>query len=147
MSPLLRNVLAVIAGLIIGGIVNSGIIFLGPNLISPPEGVDPNDIESIKANVHLYSSKHFIIPTLAHALGTLVGAIVTVKIAASKHKTLALVLGGIFFLGGLAMAFMLPEFWKFSIIDLAIAYFPMALLGWSLAGRGENINLDNQTLD
>ncbi|MGK0315540.1 MAG: hypothetical protein ACI86M_001772 [Saprospiraceae bacterium] len=33
MSPLLRNILAVVAGLIIGGIVNSGIITFGPNLI------------------------------------------------------------------------------------------------------------------
>lgn len=136
MSPLLRNILAVIAGLIIGGIVNSGIITLGPNLISPPEGVDPNDIESIKANVDLYGMKHFIVPFLAHALGTLVGAFTAVKLGISKHKTLAYIIAGLFLAGGLMMAFMLPEFWKFSIIDLLVAYFPMGILAWSLAGKG-----------
>jgi len=44
MSPLIRNILAVIDGLIIGGIVNASITTLDPNVISPPEGVDPNDI-------------------------------------------------------------------------------------------------------
>jgi hypothetical protein len=136
MSPLLRNILAVIAGAVIGGIVNIGIITLGPNLIPSPEGVNPNDIESIKANVDLYGFKHFIVPFLAHALGTLVGAFVAVKIGISKHKTLAYIIGGLFFIGGAMMAFMIQEFWKFSIIDLLLAYFPMAVLGWSLAGKG-----------
>ncbi|MFT4533925.1 MAG: hypothetical protein ACI9P5_001277 [Saprospiraceae bacterium] len=137
MSPLLRNILAVLAGLVIGGIVNSGIITLGPNLISAPDGVDPNDIESIKANIDLYGWKHFIIPLLAHALGTLAGAFVAVKLGISKQKTLAYIIAGLFLIGGLLMAIMIPEFWMFSIIDLLIAYFPMGILGWMLAGKGE----------
>lgn len=139
MSPLLRNILAVLAGLIIGGIVNSGIITLGPNLIAAPQGVDPNDIESIKANISLYELKHFIVPFFAHALGTFAGAFIAVKLGVSKHKTLAYIIAGLFLIGGLLMAFMLPEFWMFSIVDLLLAYFPMAILGWSLAGKGNEI--------
>jgi len=135
MNSTIKNILFVILALIIGGIVNSGIIFLGPNLIPAPEGVNPNDMASIKANADLYSAKHFIVPFLAHALGTLVGAFAISKLAVSRHKTLALIVGGVFFLGGLMMAIGLPEFWKFSIIDLILAYFPMAILGWTLAGK------------
>jgi hypothetical protein len=135
MSPLIRNILAVIAGLIIGGIVNASIITLGPNVILPPEGVDPNDIESIKANVAVYEMKHFIIPLLAHALGTLVGAFTAVKLGISKHKTLSYIVAGVFFIPGSIMAIILPEFWIFSIIDLLIAYFPMAILGWIISGK------------
>ena len=94
-------------------------------------------MESIKANVHLYSAKHFIIPLLAHALGTLAGAYAISRLAVSNYKNLALIIGGVFFLGGVMMAVALPEFWKFSIIDLILEYFPMALLGWSLAGKPE----------
>ncbi len=140
MSPLLKNILAVIAGAIIGGLVNYGIIAIGPNLIPPPEGVNPSDIESIKANVGLYETKHFIVSFLAHALGTLVGAFIAVKLGVSKHRTLAYVIGGLFFIGGAMMAFMLPAFWKFSIVDLLIAYFPMGVIGWILAGKGDNNN-------
>lgn len=136
MSPILRNTLAVIAGLIVGGLVNSGIIMLSSFLIPPPEGVDPNDIESIKANVELYDVKHFVVPFLAHALGTLIGAFIAVKIGISRYKILAYIIAGLFMIGGLMMAFMLPEFYLFSIVDLSLAYFPMAVLGWSLAGKG-----------
>ncbi len=130
-----KNILFLIASLVIGGAINGGIIFLGPNIIPAPEGVDPTNMESIKSNAHLYSAKHFIIPFLAHALGTLVGAFAISKLALSNHKRFALIIGGVFLLGGLMMAIQLPGFWKFSIVDLLLAYFPMALLGWTLAGK------------
>jgi len=135
MNPTKKNILFVIASLVIGGVINMGIIILGPSIIPAPDGVDPSNMESIKANVDLYTAKHFIVPFLAHALGTLVGAFAISKLAVSNHKKLALIVGAIFFLGGLMMAVGLPEFWKFSIIDLLLAYFPMALLGWTLAGK------------
>ena len=135
MSPLIRNILAVIAGLFIGGIVNSSIITLGPNLIAPPAGVDPNDIATMTAHADQYGIKHFIIPFLAHGLGTVVGAFIAAKLAISHHKPLTYVIAGFFMLGGALMAFMLPELWKYSIIDLLFAYFPMAFVGWSLAGK------------
>ena len=138
MSPLLRNILAVIGGLIIGGIVNSGIIALGPNFISAPDGVNPNDIASMKENVNLYGAKHFIVPFLAHSLGTLAGAFIAVKAGATNLKSLSFIIAGLFFIGGAMMAYMLPEFWKFSIIDLVIAYFPMALLAWKLGGSNSS---------
>lgn len=75
MNPILRNILAFIAAVILGGLVNMGLIMISGSVIPPPEGVDPSDMESIKANMHLYGVKHFIFPFLAHALGTLVGAI------------------------------------------------------------------------
>lgn len=134
MSPIIRNILAVIAGLFIGGIVNSGIIALGPNLISPPAGVDPNDIASIKANVDAYGIKDFIVPFLAHGLGTLIGAFVAAKIGITKQRRLTFVVAILFLIGGILMAFMIPEFWMFSIVDLVGAYFPMAYIGWKLAG-------------
>jgi hypothetical protein len=135
MPTILRNILAVIAGLFIGGIVNAGIITLGSDLIAPPVGVDPNDIASIKAHADQYGIRHFIVPFLAHGLGTLVAAFIVTKIAISNQKKLSYIVAAFFLIGGAMMAFMLPEFWIYSIFDLLFAYFPMAILGWSLAGK------------
>lgn len=137
MSPIVINILAVIAGLFIGGIVNASIVTLGSNLILPPEGVDPNDIATMKAHADQYGIKHFIVPFLAHGLGTLAGAFITVKLAISNHKILAYTIAVFFSIGGAIMAFLLPEFWMYSIVDLLLAYFPMAIIGLSLA-RNKN---------
>ena len=135
MNSTLRNVLAVIGGVIIGGVINSSLIKLSGSIIPLPAGVDPNDIESIKANMHLYEAKHFIMPFLAHALGTLVGAFVTATVAASHQLRLSLLIGAVFLLGGIMVAQMLPGPLWFEALDIILAYIPMAWLGYMLSGK------------
>ena len=133
MNPILKNILAVLAGLIIGGAVNYGIIAISNSIVPLPEGVDPSDIESIKANIHLYKPKHFIMPFLAHALGTLAGAFTAAKIAASHQKTIGIAIGAFFLVGGIMAASMIPGPVWFKVLDLVVAYLPMGALGASLA--------------
>ncbi len=98
MHPILKNSLAVISGLIIGGSVNMGLIMISGSVIPPPNGVDVTTMESLKANLHLFEPKHFVFPFLAHAIGTLVGAIITGLMATPLHKTMSLPLSiGFFF--------------------------------------------------
>lgn len=137
MHPILRNILAVLAGLAIGSIVNMGLITAGGSLIPPPAGADTGTTEGLKAAMHLFEAKHFLFPFLAHALGTFVGAAVAARLAASRQLSLAMVIGAAFFAGGLAMVLMLPSPLWFDALDLGIAYIPMAWLGWRLAARGE----------
>ncbi len=135
MNPMLRNILAVILGLIVTMFVNGFIVTMGAKLLPIPEGIDPSDIESIKANIDRYTPIHFIAPFLAHALGTFAGAIVTCLMAASQHRMLALLVAGVHFAGGLAMAVMLDfQPMSFSVLDLVFAYFPVGLLAWRLTG-------------
>ena len=135
MKSILRNVLAVIAGLVIGSVVNMGIITIGPQLIPPPPGVDVTDMESLARSMHLFGPEHFIAPFLAHALGTLVGAIVAALLAASYNMRMALIVGGFFLLGGITNVFLLPAPLWFDVLDVAAAYLPMGWLGGRLAGR------------
>jgi len=130
----LRNFLAVIAGFILGSVVNMAIVTLSPYVFGAPEGVNTADIESIKANIDLYQTKHFIGPILAHALGTLVGAFITAKIVLSNKVIYGSIIGVVFLLGGLTMVFLLPEqpTWV-KVVDLGLAYFPMAYLGSKMA--------------
>ena len=134
MNPIIRNILAVLVGLFIGGLVNLGIIIISPSLVPLPPGVDPNDLESIKSNIHLYEAKHFLMPFVAHALGTLVGAFIAVKLAASHHLYIGIGIGAFFIIGGIMAVSMIPGPMWFSVLDLLIAYIPMGWLGWKLAG-------------
>jgi hypothetical protein len=135
MNPILKNILAVLAGVILGSIVNMGIIMLSSSIIPPPEGVDPSDMESLKSSMHLFEPKHFIVPFLAHALGTLAGAFITALIAVNHKMKLALVIGLFFLLGGISSVFMLPSPTWFIVLDLVVAYIPMAWIGGRLAGQ------------
>jgi len=136
MNPILKNILAVIAGVAVGMIINGLLINISSSLIPLPEGVDPNDFESIKTGMHLYAPKHFIMPFLAHALGTLAGAFTMAKIAASHPIKLGLLIGAFFLIGGVMMVQMLPETptW-FAALDILGAYLPMGWLGVKLANR------------
>lgn len=134
MNPLLKNILAVIAGIFIGSIVNMAIITISGAIIPPPDGADVTTSEGLKASMHLFEPKHFIMPFLAHALGTLAGAIITARIAASHALMLSLGIGAFFLLGGIASVFMLPSPLWYSIVDLTLAYIPMAYMGGHYLG-------------
>jgi len=109
MNPIVRNILAVIAGLVVGGAVNMGIIMISGSIIPPPEGVDNTTMEGLKAGMHLFQPKHFILPFLAHALGTFVGALLAAIIAATHKMKFALSIGIFFLVGGIANVIMLPS--------------------------------------
>lgn len=129
MNPLIRNIIAVVLGFIAGSIINMGLIMLSPMIIPPPPGVNPADIESLKESMHLFKAKHFIFPFLAHALGTLVGAIVAAKLVVSHKMKFALGIGAFFMLGGITNVFMLPSPVWFTVLDLVGAYIPMGYFG------------------
>ena len=134
MPPILRNILAVVAGLLIGSVLNMAIITVGPMIIPPPDGVDMSDMGRFAENLRLLKPANFLAPWLAHALGTLVGAFVAARIAASYKIEFALGIGVVFLLGGIAMVAMFGGPLWFSVVDLIGAYLPMGYLGGILAG-------------
>lgn len=135
MNPVIRNILAVIVGFLVGSAVNIAIVNFGPTIIPMPEGADVSTPETLKASMQLFSPQHFIAPFLAHALGTLVGAFIASVIAASHNFKLALAIGVFFLLGGITMVFLVGGPIWFIVLDLAIAYLPMAWLGWKLSNK------------
>jgi len=137
MNPILRNILAVVAGLVVGSVVNMGIIQISGSIIPPPEGADNTTVEGLKASMHLFQPKHFLFPFLAHALGTLAGAIIATLIAATHQLKFALAIGGFFLIGGISTVVMLPSPLWYTLVDLLGAYLPVAWLGFKLA-RGKS---------
>ncbi len=135
MNKIVRNVLAVITGIVLGSVVNMGIINLQYSFIALPEGVDFTNTESLQSSMHLFEPKHFIFPFLAHALGTLVGAYLSARIAANHKMNFALGIGIFFLIGGISMVFLMPSPIWFAILDLSVAYIPMGWLGGRLATK------------
>ncbi len=132
MNPILKNVLAVILGILIGSAVNMGLIMISGSIIPPPDGADVTTMEGLKESIHLFQPKHFLFPFLAHALGTLVGAFITALIATNHKLKFALFIGAFFLIGGIVNIFMLPSPTWFIVADLAGAYIPMAWMGWKI---------------
>ena len=131
-----RNVLAVIAGLVIGSVVNMALIMVSGKIIPLPEGVNNKTAEGLAAGMHLMEPKHFIFPFLAHALGTFVGAWVATKLSFPKNIIGPMVVGIMFLIGGISMVIQLPQspMW-FNCVDLILAYIPMTYLGYVLGKK------------
>lgn len=134
MNPVLRNVLAVIAGAILGSFVNMSLIEIGHYVIALPEGADVSTLEALKTSMASFGPEQYIFPFLAHALGTLVGAYIAAKIAVGNKLRAALIVGVLFLIGGVANCFMLPAPVWFMAVDVLLAYIPMAYIGWKLSG-------------
>jgi hypothetical protein len=132
MNPTLKNIIAVVTGLIAGSAVNMGIIMISGSVIPPPDGADVTTMEGLQEAMHLFEPKHFLMPFLAHALGTFIGAVLVAKIAANHKMKFALAIGCIFLAGGVINVILLPSPLWFTFTDLLLAYFPMAYLGGKL---------------
>lgn len=132
---MLKNLIAVIIGIVVGSLVNMGLVVAGPSIIPPPAGADVTTVEGMRAALPLLEAKHFIFPFLAHALGTFAGAAVAALIAATHKFTLVLIIGVFFLLGGIAASTMIPAPLWFKVVDLVFAYLPMAWLAATLLGR------------
>jgi hypothetical protein len=133
MKHTLHPILAVILGIVLGSLVNSSLVHLGEMLIPMPAGADTTSTEGLVAAMKLFGPQHFVFPFLAHAVGTFVAAFLAYRLGRNVSAYAAYIIGGLFFAGGSMMVFIVPSPMWFNVLDLVVAYFPMALLGKRLA--------------
>ena len=70
MIIVIKNILYLVLGILIGMIVNMGLIITGNYLVPFNESMDP-------MNATMWEMKFFIFPFFAHAFGTFIGAYIT----------------------------------------------------------------------
>src|SRR5947208_1998574 len=121
MNPVARNILAAIVGFVIGSLVNGGLVNIGMSVVPLPEGADASTMEGLRESMKLFTPVNFLFPFLAHALGTLTGAFVAAKLAASHRMKFAIGIGVIFLIGGITMVFMCGGPVWFIASDLLLA--------------------------
>lgn len=132
MNAIIKNILAVVLGWLGGSVVNIGLIKVGHKLL-PIAGIDPNDMDALVDVMPTLEFKYFVFPFLAHALGTLSGATIAGLMAVSYKMKFSLGIGGLFLLGGIIVNYMMPGPTWFAVVDIVVAYIPIAWLGGKLA--------------
>jgi hypothetical protein len=133
MKSILRNAAAVLAGLLAGGALNMEIVVVSGRVIPFPQGVDATTTEGLIKGIHLMEPRHFIMPFLAHAMGTFLGSFVTALFATSHKMTYSIIVGCVFMIGGIMAVNMIAAPMWFNVLDLTMAYIPMALLAYYFA--------------
>ena len=129
---ILRNILAVIVGFMLGNVVNMLVLTGGHALMPPPAGFNSSSMEGVASTINLLTPVDFIVPFLAHALGAFAGVLTAMFLAASSHKTIAAILGVLFLAGGVVANVMIPAPIWYRITDILLAYVPMAFLAYRL---------------
>ena len=127
---MLRNALALLAGLAVGMTLNMAIIQLNTQVLFPmPTGTDTSDPEAFNAYLATLPALAFIVTIAAHLAQSFFGALVAARLATSHRGALAMAVGLLSLAGGVA---------AFAMFDgptwMAIE-FPLYLVTAWLAGR------------
>ena len=125
---LLRNILAVILGLVIGNIAIMGLHYLSMLAYPLANGVEMSDIDAIASYIKTAPLGSLILVMVAHLGGTFIAGI-SVALVSDSIKAIYIV--GVFFtLAGIYNLYVLPHPIWFNIE--AILYFPAAMYGYKL---------------
>ena len=126
MLKILKNIEIIFFGIIIGMIINMGLIYLGSAIFIPPHSFEPS-------NATNWDLQYFVFPFLAHSLGTLSGALTVTKLSKNSSIIFPLIVGIYFLAGGIYMTTILPAPIWFVFLDLIFAYIPMVFLAWKIS--------------
>lgn len=132
MKNFLLRLGAIALALFLGGSLNMFIVGISGYVIPPPPGADFTTAEGLQQSAHLMEPRHFIMPFLAHALGTLLAGFVAAALTRERKWPAALIPGLVFLTGGIMAVQMIPAPMWFNVLDLVVAYVPMAWLGYKV---------------
>ena len=126
---MLRNIAAVIAGLVVGMIVNLALIQLNTVFFPLPDGVDMTNTAQMKDAIQEMPAAAWILVFAAHLGQAFVGGWVAARFGASHRMMLAMIVGVLSLAGGIANAVMLSTpAWTWIEVPLYL------VVAW-LAGR------------
>ena len=96
---MLRNVLAVVLGVVAGSVVNMALIRLNLALFPMPAGADANDPAALRAHLATLPAAAFLLPFLAHFGQAFVGGLVAGKLGKASPRILVGIVGALTVLG------------------------------------------------
>ena len=132
MKQVVLYFLAIFAGTLIGSVANMLIISFSTTIIPLPKEANNSSIKSLEQTIHLFQFKHFMIPLLGHAAGSLTVGTIAAWIAPGNKLLVALTIGFFLLIGGAMMVFQLPSPVWFNVVDLTLAYLPMSWIGYRI---------------
>ncbi len=129
-----RNAMAIVVGLTVAFIVKWTHVSIDNRLFPIPTEVNQEDMEAVRLYFKELPSLSLILTLVFNALTVFCGSFVTVKVAATQHRNLALGIGLFLLVMGLVRLFTLPHPIWFIIIDICL-YIPVAGLGFRFANK------------
>lgn len=100
---MLRNIGAVVAGIIVGMIFNLAGIELNTVFFPAQEGVDLTDMKQLQTHMDKLPATAFLVVMVAHLGQSFFGGWVAARIAASHVMTMAMIIGVFSLVGGIVM--------------------------------------------
>ena len=81
MSPVVRSVIGVLAGIAVAMFVIAGIEYIGSLAFPPPEGLDPGNPDDRRRMIQEAPTGGLLIVVAAYAIGTFIGGYVAARFA------------------------------------------------------------------
>jgi MFS family permease len=129
---MIRNIVATIAGLIAGSILNMVIVQLNMHVLFPmPAGMDINNPEQLTTFMATLPASAFLVVMVAHLGQSFVGGWLAARLGASRPMLLAMIVGALSLVGGI-MAMMMIKGPDWMMIELPL----YLVVAWA-AGRIE----------
>ena len=129
---MLRNILALMAG-IIAGVAAIGVIqWLNFQLFPPPPGLDPEMPEDVARILQQVSPWAIVLLEVSYVAGALASGFVAARLARPRPMALALTMGAVFTLFNIANLLQIPHPLWLAVLTTA-TFLPLAWLGGRLA--------------
>ena len=129
---MVRKVLAILAGLMIGSLFNWTLIKICDLIYGPKGGVDFSDQAAMRAYISSLPVAALLLVLAAHGGGSFVGGAVCAAVARQRWILGATLVGAPFLLGGIMMLRTVPAPIWFAVVDVLL-YVPLAILGCAAA--------------
>ena len=99
---MLRNILSVFAGLIVGSAVNMALVMLNAYVLFPmPPGMDMNVPEQLNTYIATLPTVAFLVVLAAHLGQSFVGGWTAARLGSSRPMLLAMIVGVLTLVGGI----------------------------------------------
>ena len=128
---MLRNIGAIVAGLVVGGLANMALIGVNLALYPPPEGADLGNPEQLQAYVSTLPAAAFFVSAAAHVAQAFLGGWVAARLSSSRPVLLAMVIGL------LTVAATIYNFVELAAPTWTLVELPVQVLAAFLAGELE----------
>ncbi len=126
---MLRNIGAVLAGLLVGACANMALVMANMMAFPPPGALDMADPVAFAAYVAGLPARAFVVPVLAHLTQAALGGWLAARLAGSRPRELAMVVGVLTVMGSVQnMATIGGPAWMWAELPLELA------LAWGAGG-------------
>lgn len=130
----MRNALAVLAGMVVGGVFNMAVVTGNSALYTPPQGADLSDPAQFAAYIGTLPAAAFLIVMTAHLGQAFLGGGVAARLATSHATAMAMIVGGLTMLACVANLVVLPApAWMWIEVPLSL------VVAWGAAKLVERV--------